>query len=85
MLAGMSDAAKTKPENRALLPALHFVGFRDERYWNAVRIWGKPDFIHITYDRYAVQDMAPWDVVVFAKGDWQQEPRPFSGPGLIEV
>ena len=22
---------------------LHFVGFKDERYWNAVKTFGKPD------------------------------------------
>lgn len=81
----MSGAANLSQNKRAQKPAVHFVGFRDERYWNAVRIWGRPDFIHITYDRYAVQDMAPWDIVVFAKGDWQQEPRYFSGPDLIET
>ena len=65
-------------------PALHFVGFRDERYWNAVRIWGRPDFVHITYDRYATHDMAAGDTVIFAKGDWSQEPRSFGGPDVIE-
>ncbi len=64
--------------------ALHFVGFRDDRYWNAVKVWGKPDFYHITWDRYAVQDVAPGDIVVFAKGDWQQEPRSYSGPDLLD-
>lgn len=65
-------------------PMVHFVGFRDDRYWNAVRTWGRPDFVHITFDRYAAQDMAPCDTVVFAKDDWTQEPRSFSGPDLVE-
>jgi hypothetical protein len=73
----MADAPPIKP-------ALHFVGFRDERYWNAVRIWGRPDFVHITYDRYATHDMAAGDTVIFAKGDWSQEPRSFGGPDVIE-
>jgi hypothetical protein len=64
---------------RPLIPALHFVGFRaksdGERYWNAVRIWGQPDFVHEMYDMYAQDDIAPGDTVIFAKGDWQQEPR----------
>jgi len=30
--------------------AIHFVGFRNDRYWNAVRIWGFPDFIHPRWD-----------------------------------
>ena len=57
---------------------LHFVGFRDDRYWNAVRIWGLPDMIHETWDRYAADDVAPGDVVVFAEGNADQQPRSFS-------
>lgn len=49
--------------------AIHFVGFRDERYWSAVKIWGKPDFIHPLWDRRAMQDADEGDVFVFAKGD----------------
>lgn len=47
-------------------PILHFVGFCDDRYHNAVRVWGKPDFHHRVYDRRAVADIAPGDVAVFA-------------------
>lgn len=24
----------------------HFVGFKDDRYWAAVKAFGKPDFVH---------------------------------------
>lgn len=47
-------------------PLLHFVGFKDDRWHSAVRVWGKPDFIHRFYDHRAVGDMAPGDKVVFA-------------------
>lgn len=47
-------------------PVLHFVGFKDDRFNNAVRVWGKPDFIHRFYDRRTVADIAPYDKVVFA-------------------
>lgn len=47
-------------------PALHFVGFKDDRWHNAVAVWGKPDFIHRFWDRRAVADVAPGDIVVFA-------------------
>jgi hypothetical protein len=40
--------------------------------------------VHITYDRYATHDMAAGDTVIFAKGDWSQEPRSFGGPDVIE-
>ena len=47
-------------------PMLHFVGFKDDRWHNAVKVWGKPDFIHRFYDHRAVGDIAPGDKVVFA-------------------
>lgn len=49
-------------------PALHFVGFRGDEYHSAVRIWGKPDFVHPAWDRWAQQDMHPVDTVIFARG-----------------
>gem|GEM_PF-1671585 len=59
-------------------PAVHFVGFRDDRYWNAVRIWGEPDFIHEIWDYYASHDMSAEDIVIFANGDWDRPPRSYS-------
>jgi hypothetical protein len=46
--------------------ALHFVGFKNDRLHSAVKVWGKPDFYHRFYDRRAVADIAPGDIVVFA-------------------
>lgn len=57
---------------------LHFVGFRDDRYWNAVKIWGQPDMIHEAWDCYAADDTAPGDTIVFASGAWNQQPRSFT-------
>ncbi len=55
--------------------ALHFVGFRDDRYWKAepryvraVAIFGEPDFCHRTWDARAHADVAPGDTVVWANG-----------------
>ena len=48
--------------------AVHFIGFRDDRYHNAVRVFGQPDFIHRHWDVRAMQEIAEGDVVVFAKG-----------------
>lgn len=56
-------------------PLLHFVGFRDDRYWNAVKVWGVPDMIHEIWDRYGADDVAPGDVVIFANGPDDQPPR----------
>jgi len=64
--------------------ALHFVGFRDDRYWNAVRVFGPPDFIHPGWDARAQREIAPIDTVVFANGTADQEPRRTSYTDLIE-
>ena len=57
---------------------VHFVGFRDDRYWNAVRVFGPPDMIHRVWDVYAANDIAPGDLVVFAQGEADRPPRSFS-------
>jgi hypothetical protein len=46
-------------------PRVHFVGFRGEEYWSAVRLWGKPDYTwsHATFQ--ILGDCAPYDTVVF--------------------
>jgi hypothetical protein len=54
-------------------PCLHFVGFRDDAYLRAVRVFGLPDFIHPIYDYHAATEIAPDDVVVFARAkDWDR-------------
>ena len=65
-------------------PALHFVGFRGDEYTRACRIFGRPDFIHIGWDLRAQREIAPGDVVVFAKGSEDQIPRAQSYPDIIE-
>lgn len=52
----------------------HFVGFRDDRYWNAVKVFGPPDFIHRKWDKRAAREIAQQDVIVFAVGDEHQAP-----------
>lgn len=54
---------------------VHFVGFKDDRYWNAVKVFGFPHFIHPGWDLRAQRDIAPGDVVVFAELDDRSEPR----------
>lgn len=63
---------------------VHYVGFRDDRYWNAFRIWGGPRIIHRWWDRRAKRDVGEEDVVIFAEGDWTQEPRKWNAPDLDE-
>jgi hypothetical protein len=45
--------------------AVHFVGFRGDEYTSAVKVFGKPDFVHYHFDRRAIADFAPGDIVVF--------------------
>ena len=63
---------------------VHFIGFRDDRYWNAVRVFGRPHFIHRWWDKRARREIAPDDIVVFAEGEWTQEPHRFNAPDLDE-
>ena len=48
-------------------PALHFVGFRGEEYWSAVKAFGLPDFVHRGWDRRAQREIHPTDTVLFAR------------------
>ena len=65
-------------------PIIHFVGFRDDRYWNAVRVFGRPHFIHRRWDLRAQRDIHPADLVVFATGNEFQTPSRISGDDLTE-
>lgn len=49
-------------------PAVHFVGFRGDEYLSAVRVWGRPGFIHMGNDTRMRREMACEDTVVFANG-----------------
>jgi len=62
-------------------PRLHFVGFDrfDQRYWNAVSVFGRPAFLHRRWDRRARREIAPDDAVVFANGDADQPHSRFNG------
>ena len=64
--AGMQPFAHRPPR------CVHYVGFRDDRYWNAYRIFGGPRVIHRRWDFYATRDVGPDDVVIFAEGDETQ-------------
>jgi len=66
-------------------PALHFVGFRGDEYLSALRIFGLPDFVHIGWDTWAQQEVAPGDTAVFARGSFEDEPSPYSFPDLRET
>ncbi len=63
---------------------VHFVGFSNDRYWNAVRVWGRPNFIHRWWDKRACREIGEDDYVVFAEGDWTQAPSKYNSPDIDE-
>ena len=58
--------------------AWHFVGFKDDRYLNAIKTFGRPDFIHRFWDYRARDEVMEGDIVVFASGDEYREPVVFA-------
>jgi len=55
--------------------SLHFVGFSDDRIWNARRVFGEPDFYHRNFDMRARQEIVPGDIAVFATGSIDDPPH----------
>lgn len=62
------------PDSRKMV-VVHFIGFAGDEYWSAVRLWGKPHFIHRGWDLRARRDIGPSDLVIFAQGEWSGPPR----------
>ena len=54
---------------------VHFVGFRGDEYWSAVKVFGEPDYIHRGWDLRAQREIADGDMVMLAQGEYDQEPR----------
>ena len=49
---------------------VHFVGFRGDEYTSAVKVWGRPDFVHAWHDHRMYGDVGDGDIIVFGpKGD----------------
>ncbi|MGO4449098.1 hypothetical protein AB4Y96_09240 [Phyllobacterium sp. TAF24] len=63
---------------------VHFVGFKGEEYHSAVKVFGKPHFIHREWDLRAQREIADNDIVVFATGAHDREPRCKSFNDLTE-
>ena len=58
--------------------AIHFVGFSNDRYNTAIKVFGTPDFIHRLWDRRAVNEVTENDIVIFADGDETQAVETFA-------
>lgn len=65
-------------------PCVHFVGFRRDEWWSAIRVFGRPDFIHPSWDPRARREIAPGDQIVFATGDETQPVARHNAPDFIE-
>lgn len=63
---------------------MHFVGFRGDEWWTAVRLFGPPDFVHIGWDRWAKMEIMDGDVAVFARGTADDDPSAYAFPDLRE-
>lgn len=63
---------------------VHYVGFRDDRYWSAFRIFGGPRFSHRRWDWRAQRDIGPNDIVMFAEGDEHQPIADWNGDDIDE-
>lgn len=82
----MASISTTTPATLAenVRPAVHFVWFRGNEYLSAVRVWGRPDFIHQGWDRRARREIADCDTVVFAQGPHDQAPVERNFDDIIE-
>ena len=58
--------------------AIHFVGFKDNRYITAIKVFGTPDFIHRFWDQRAVNEVMENDIVIFADADETQAVETFA-------
>ena len=56
---------------QGMVRAIHFVGFKGEEFFSAVRVWGLPDFVHRWKDDRFKHggEVHPNDLVVFANGE----------------
>ena len=55
---------------------LHFVGVATDQYWSAVRVFGKPDFIHEGVATWSMLgDIPRDDMVVFGRKAFTKGPR----------
>lgn len=65
-------------------PCVHFVGFRDDRWWSAIKVFGPPDFVHPRWAQRARREIAGGDTIIFATGDEAQPVARFNAPDFIE-
>ncbi len=72
-------ARRRRYKAKKMVHFVRFEGLHDQRFQNAVRVFGKPDFLHRHWDQRAKREIGKGDIVVFAKGDHRQPVTPFNG------
>ena len=65
------------------MKAIHFIGFKPgaRDWWNALKIWGRPDFVHRKWDeRAAFGGEIDWenDILVFTGKEREDIIHPFA-------
>lgn len=63
---------------------VHFIGFRGDEFWSAVRVFGRPHYIHRGWDLRARREIDDGDILVFATGTADDPPRVRSYDDLTE-
>ena len=63
---------------------MQHVGFKDDRYLNAYRVFGGPAFIHRRWDQRAAREIGEDDIVVFANGPSEQTPSLYNANDIDE-
>lgn len=61
--------------------AIHFVGFRGDEFNRAIKVFGKPDFIHRNFDTRVFgggEFDKDNDIVIFANSSDAKTPSPFA-------
>lgn len=65
-------------DNNHVTSAVHFVGFApgSQRFWNAVSVFGPPDFVHRVWDARAKHggEWHPSDTMIFATNQDRNSP-----------
>jgi len=46
-------------------PLVHFIGVEPAQYWSAMRVWGRPDYIHPRATWSCLGEIDRHDIVIF--------------------
>lgn len=62
---------------------IHYIGFRDDAFLRAYRIYGGPAMIHRVNDRFAQNEIDPeTDIAIYAGNEHEDRVRFYPAPGV---